>query len=149
MIEGVVELLANGSGFVRLNHPDVSDDDVYVSAAQVKRCELVSGDAVSGPARAPRRSERHPSLVRVATINGRPADEVAEGTRFEDLRAGFPSESLELGDDLALVDRLCPIGKGSRVAVAGGAHTGKTELLRRIAQTLGAREDLEVVVVLA
>ena len=76
-VQGVVELLANGSGFVRLNHPEVSDDDVYVSAAQVKRCELVSGDAVSGPVRPPRRSERHASLVRVETINGRPADEVS------------------------------------------------------------------------
>ena len=57
--EGVVELLGNGSGFVRLAGPDeTSDDDVYVSAAQVKRCELVSGDRVAGPMRPPRRSER-------------------------------------------------------------------------------------------
>jgi transcription termination factor Rho len=73
--EGEVELLANGSGFVRLAPPEPTDDDVYVSAAQVKRCELVSGDRVSGPVRAPRRSERFPSLIRVDTINGRPADE--------------------------------------------------------------------------
>ena len=92
--EGVVELLANGSGFVRLAPPEPTDDDVYVSAAQVKRCELVSGDRVSGPVRAPRRSERFPSLVRVDTINGRPADEVAEGTRFEDLPAAFPDRAL-------------------------------------------------------
>ena len=74
LAEGVVELLANGSGFVRLAPPEPTDDDVYVSAAQVKRCELVSGDRVSGPVRAPRRSERFPSLVRVDTINGRPAE---------------------------------------------------------------------------
>src|SRR3954454_21382469 len=79
-VEGVVELLANGSGFVRLAPPDTTDDDVYISAAQVKRCELVSGDRVGGPVRAPRRSERFPSLIRVDKINGRPADEVAEGT---------------------------------------------------------------------
>jgi hypothetical protein len=118
----------------------VGDDDVYVSAAQIKRCELVSGDRISGPVRSPRRSERHPSLVRVTTINGRSADEVAEGTRFEDLRAVFPSEPLELGGELELVDRLSPIGKGSRVAIAGEPHTGKSELLRRAAQALaGAR----------
>ncbi len=83
--EGVVELLGNGSAFIRLNPPETTDDDVYVSAAQVKRCELVSGDRIAGPVRAPRRSERFPSLVRVDTINGKPADEVAEGTKFEDL----------------------------------------------------------------
>ena len=101
--EGVVELLANGSGFVRLAPPEPTDDDVYISAAQVKRCELVSGDRVGGPVRAPRRSERFPSLVRVDTINGRPADEVAEGTRFEDLPAGFPAERFELGSQLSLI----------------------------------------------
>ncbi|MDX6714427.1 MAG: transcription termination factor Rho, partial [Baekduia sp.] len=85
IVEGTVELLANGSGFVRVSPPEASDDDVYVSAAQVRRCELVSGDQVAGPVREPRRSERYPSLVRIDTINGRPADEVAEGTHFDDL----------------------------------------------------------------
>ena len=59
-----------------------------------RRCELVSGDRVAGPVRAPRRSERYPSLVRVDTINGRPADEVAEGTRFDDLPARVPDRAL-------------------------------------------------------
>ena len=72
LVEGVVELLPNGSGFVRVDPPEPSDDDVYVSAAQVKRCELVSGDRVAGPRRAPRRSERFASLVRIDTINGAP-----------------------------------------------------------------------------
>ena len=81
VVEGVVELLGNGSGFVRLSPPEPSDGDVYISAAQVRRCELVSGDRVSGPVRRPRRSERYPSLVRVDTINGAPAEEVAEGVR--------------------------------------------------------------------
>ena len=95
-----------------------TDDDVYVSAAQVKRCELVSGDRVAGPVRPPRRSERFPSLVRVDTINGRPADEVAEGTRFEDLPVAFPAERLELGSEdptVKAIEWLTPFGKGSRV----------------------------------
>ncbi len=150
--EGVVELLGNGSGFVRLSPPDPTDDDVYVSAAQVKRCELVSGDRVSGPVRAPRRSERFPSLVRVDTINGRPADEVAEGTRFEDLPAAFPAERFELGSDdptVKAIEWLTPIGKGSRVTIAGPARSGKSEALRRLAAALAGREGLEVSVVLA
>ena len=150
--EGVVELLANGSGFVRLAPPEPTDDDVYVSAAQVKRCELVSGDRVGGPVRAPRRSERFPSLIRVDTINGRPADEVAEGTRFEDLPAAFPAERFELGSEdptVKAIEWLTPFGKGSRVVIAGPARAGKSEALRRIAAALAGREGLEVSVVLA
>ncbi len=70
--EGVVEVLPNGTGFLRVNHPENSDDDVYVSAAQVRRCELVTGDKIAGPVRAARRSEKYPSLIRVTTINGHP-----------------------------------------------------------------------------
>ena len=93
VIEGTVELLPNGSGFVRVTPPEPSDDDVYVSAAQVRRCELVSGDKVGGPVRAPRRSERYPSLIRIDTINGRPADEVAEGTHFDKIIPGGADKS--------------------------------------------------------
>lgn len=151
-VEGVVELQGNGSAFVRLKHPEASDDDVYVSAAQVKRCELVTGDRVGGPVRPPRRSERYASLIRIDTINGRPADEVAEGTRFEDLPAVFPTTRFELDDKDATVKAvtwLTPFGRGSRVMVTGGPRSGKTELLRRLATGLAAVEDLEVSVVLA
>jgi transcription termination factor Rho len=147
IVEGVVELLANGSGFIRLAPPEPTDDDVYISAAQVKRCELVSGDRISGPLRPPRRSERFPSLVRVDTINGRPADEVAEGTRFEDLPVGFPTERFELGSEdptVKAVEWLTPIGKGSRVVLAGPARSGKTQALRRIGAALETLEGLEV-----
>ena len=151
-VEGVVELLSNGSGFVRLAPPETTDDDVYVSAAQVKRCELVSGDRVGGPVRAPRRSERFPSLIRVDTINGRPADEVAEGTRFEDLPAAFPAERFELGSDdptVKAIEWLTPFGKGSRVVVAGPARAGKTQALRRLAGVLAGIEGIELSLVLA
>ena len=147
-----MDLLGNGSGFVRLSPPDTTDEDVYVSAAQVKRCELVSGDRISGPVRAPRRSERFPSLIRVDTINGRPADEVAEGTRFEDLPAAFPSDRFELGSEdptVKAIEWLTPFGKGSRVTIAGAARSGKSEALRRLAAALAGREGIELTVVLA
>src|SRR5918998_1248036 len=150
--EGVVELLGNGSGFVRLSPPEATDDDVYVSAAQVKRCELVSGDRVSGPVRAPRRSERFPSLVRVDRINGRPADEVAEGTRFEDLPVAFPSERFELGSEdptVKAIEWLTPFGKGSRMVIAGPSRAGKSEALRRLAGALAGLEGLELSLVLS
>jgi transcription termination factor Rho len=152
VIEGAVELLSNGSGFVRLSPPDPTDDDVYISAAQVKRCELVSGDRVSGPVRAPRRSERFPSLIRVDTINGRPADEVAEGTRFEDLAVEWPAERIELGSDdptVKTIEWLTPFGKGSRVVITGPSRAGKSEALRRIGAALASIEGIEVSAVLA
>jgi transcription termination factor Rho len=150
--EGVVELLANGSGFLRLSPPEPSDDDVYISPAQVRRCELMSGDRISGPVRRPRRSERYASLVRVDTINGAPAEEVAEGTPYDELPCGWPAERIALdGDDptLRAIEWLTPIGRGSRVTITGGPRSGKSEALRRIAAALKGRDDLELSVVLA
>ncbi len=152
VVEGTVELLGNGSGFLRVSPPEPSDDDVYISAAQVRRCELVSGDQVTGPLRAPRRSERYPSLVRIDTINGRPADEVAEGTPFDELPATWPTERFAFGSEdptLKAIEWLTPIGRGSRVTITGAPHGGKTEALKRIAGALAGQDGLEVSLVLA
>ena len=145
--EGVVEVLPNGSGFVRVNPPDQSPDDLYISSAQVRRCELVSGDRVSGPVRKPRRSERYASLLRIDMINDAPAEEVAAGTRYEDLPVDWPSERLALaaGDStLEAIEWLTPLGRGSRAVIAGGRFAGKSEVLRRIAVALAAQPELTV-----
>jgi transcription termination factor Rho len=152
LVEGTVELLANGSGFVRVQPPDPSDDDVYISSAQVKRCELVSGDRITGPKRAPRRSERFASLIRVEAINGRPASELADSVRFDDLAAGFATERLTLGSQdatLKAIDWLTPFGKGSRVTIVGESWSGKSHTLRRLALALAERHDVTLHVVLA
>jgi transcription termination factor Rho len=149
--EGAVEVLGNGSAFLRVSPPEPSDDDVYISAAQVRRCELVTGDLVTGPVRTPRRSERYPSLVRIDTINGVPADAVSDGSRYEDLPVAWPSERIALDSDdptVKAIEWLTPLGLGSRASIVGAAHAGKTETLRRIAQALGGRDDLEVSLVL-
>ena len=151
-VEGEVELLPNGSGFLRVHPPEPSEDDVYVSAAQVKRCELVPGDRIAGPRRAPRRSERFASLIRIDTINGRPADEVADSTRFDDLPAAYPSERFRLGSEdptIKAIEWLTPFGQGSRVSIVGPARAGKTEALRRLAATLAGQEGVQVTLVLA
>ncbi|MDQ6731916.1 MAG: Rho termination factor N-terminal domain-containing protein [Actinomycetota bacterium] len=151
-IEGVVELLAGGSGFVRVDPPEPSDEDVYISAAQVKRCELVSGDRVSGPKRAPRRSERFASLIRIETINGRPASELADSVRYDELPAAFPADRIKLGSEdptVKAIEFLTPFGKGSRVTIVGPARAGKTEALKRIAAALGAEDGMTVSLVLA
>jgi transcription termination factor Rho len=151
IVEGVVELLPNGSGFMRVEPPEPSEDDVYISAAQVKRCELVPGDRIAGPRRAPRRSERFASLVRVDTINGRPASEVADSARFDDLPTGFPEERFKLGSEdptIKAIEFLTPFGRGSRVVIAGAAQAGKTEALHRLALSLGGQEELTLLLVL-
>jgi transcription termination factor Rho len=150
--EGTVETLGNGSAFLRVDPPGTSPEDVYISAAQVRRCELVSGDRVSGPVRTPRRSERYPSLIRVQTINGEPADAVGEGSRYEDLPIDWPRERivLEAGGDQTLqaIEWLTPIGFGSRALIVGGSHVGKTETLRRLLGGLAGREGVETTLVL-
>jgi transcription termination factor Rho len=140
--EGVVELLANGSGFLRVSESEISDDDVYISAAQARRCELVAGDRVSGPVRAARRSERHPSLIRVDTINGVPADEAVIGTRVEEIDVDFPNELFTFTD--AALAALPPFGRGSRVLIFGPPRSGRTALLARIATALAASDGLDV-----
>jgi transcription termination factor Rho len=152
IVEGTVELLPNGSGFVRVSPPEPSDDDVYISAAQVKRCELVNGDRVTGPRRPPHRSERFSSLVRIDTVNGRPAEELADRGRFDDLPAEFPSQRFELGSEdatLKAVEFLTPFGRGSRVTISGGTWAGKSHLLRQLAEVLSGQEGVTVFTALA
>ena len=144
-------MLGNGSAFLRVSPPEPSDEDVYISAAQVRRCELVSGDEVSGPVRTPRRSERYPSLVRIDTINGAPADAVSDGSRYEDLPVAWPTERLALGSGdptLEAIEWLTPLGRGSRAVIVGGRQAGKTETLRRLLGAVRRREELELSLVL-
>ena len=152
VIEGVVELLGNGSAFLRVDPPEPSDDDVYISSAQVRRCELVAGDRVSGPVRAPRRSERYASMARIDTINGAPAESVSAGTHYDDLPAAFPSERFAFGSEdatLRAIEWLAPLGYGSRAVIVGAARSGKTETLRRLAGALAGQDGLELTLVLA
>ena len=150
--EGVVEVLGNGSAFLRVDPPEPSDDDVYISAAQVRRCELVSGDRVTGPVRTPRRSERYPSLVRIDTINGAGPTPSPTARATTTCRSPGPSERLALGAEdptLEAIEWLTPLGQGSRVTIAGPRGAGKSETLRRLHAALKGTEGLEVSVVLA
>jgi transcription termination factor Rho len=143
---GVLDVLANGSGFLRLDPAGQSRDDVYVSPAQIRRCELRAGDEVSGPVRPPRRNERHPSLVRVETVNGGDAEPPEERPWFGDLTPMLPTERLEAP---AAFDS-APFGKGSRVAIGGPPGAGATMLLVETARTLSERyPEMTVQVVLA
>ena len=141
---GVLDVLPNGSGFVRVGAEGQSGGDVYISPAQIRRCELRAGDEVSGPIRPPRRNERHPSMVRVGTVNGRDAEPPEERPLFDDLTAVHPTQALKGPKALSKV----PYGRGSRVAIAGGPGAGATRLLREIVSTLSGEKELAVTVAL-
>ena len=150
-VVGVIELTRQRYGFLRLAGLSPADGDVYVSAAQVRRCELRTGDEVAGPAREPRRGERHPALVHIDTVNGaEPLTDVHPD--FDDFPPILPERRIPLGnapDDVLAraVDVLAPLAYGQRVLVRAAARSGRTTLLRSIA-TAAARDDTARVIVL-
>jgi transcription termination factor Rho len=140
ILTGPLDILANGSGFLRLDPAGQSRGDVYVSPAQIRRCELRSGDEISGPVRPPRRNERHPSLIRVESVNGADAEPPEQRPWFGELTPVFPTETLgEL--------RGVSYGKGARVAIVGPPGAGATTLLREAVGALG--DDMFVQIALA
>jgi transcription termination factor Rho len=140
ILTGGLDILANGSGFLRLDPAGQSRGDVYVSPAQIRRCELRSGDEISGPVRPPRRNERHPSLIRVESVNGGDAEPPEQRPWFGELTPVWPTEPLgELNG--------VPYARGARVAVLGPSGAGATQLLREAAAALG--EDVSAQIVLA
>ena len=145
---GVLELLPAGGGLVRRAAHVESPDDPYVSPAQIKRLELRAGDEVTGPVRPPRRSERHPALVRIDSVNGADAATGRPGRkRFEELTPIWATERLAVPDELS---QAAPFGKGSRVALGGEPGVGASTLLRKILATLAERQpELQQAVVLA
>ena len=151
MVSGVLELTRQRFGFLRLSGLDPDPDDVYISASQVRRCELRPGDHVAGPARQPRRGERHRALVHVDEVNG--AEPLAEERPdFDALAPVLPERRLALDSDRAdvlvrAVDLLAPLALGQRVLVSAAPRSGRTTLLRGIARAAAA-EGLRPIVLL-
>lgn len=151
-VSGVLDILPQRYGFLRLNGLEADPGDVYVSASQVRRCELRSGDEVAGPAREPRRGERHRALVHVDQVNGAEPP-LPERPDFEDLPAVAPERRLPLdgeGSDVLAraVDLLAPLALGQRVLVRAAPRSGRTTLLRGIANAIAATEGVELIVLL-
>ena len=148
-VAGVLDRMPQGYGFLRLQGLSAHEGDVYVSASQIRRCELRPGDEVTGPARAPRRGERHRALVRVESVNGQEPE--GERLQFEDLTAVAPTRRLPLGEGEPLaraVDLLAPLAFGQRVLILAEPRSGRSTLLRSIGRTLSGG-DARVRVLLA
>jgi transcription termination factor Rho len=151
-VTGVVEITPQRYGFLRLDGLEANPDDVYISASQVRRCELRTGDEVSGPARSPRRGERHRALVHVDRVNG--SEPLAtDRPEFEQLTPILPKRrlglNLEPSDILTrAADLLAPLAFGQRVLVVSAARSGRTTLLRGLARAVRALEGPELIVLL-
>lgn len=138
-VTGVLDRMPQGYGFLRLSGMNEEEGDVYVSASQIRRCELRPGDEVSGPARQPRRGERHRALVRVGSVNGQSPE--GERKHFEDLTPAPPQRRLlapnAAADSLVrAVDLLGPLAFGQRVLVLAQPRSGRTTLLRALGKAI-------------
>lgn len=148
--EGVLELMPDGFGFLRSADYNYlsSPDDVYVAPAQIKAMALKPGDTVSATVRPPKEGEKYFALHKVLTINGRLPEEVRDRIQFDYLTPLFPTEKLRLYTDSNLyatriIDLFTPIGKGQRGLIVAQPKTGKTFLLKDIANAI-ARNHPEV-----
>lgn len=151
-VTGVLEVLPRGSGLLKAE--DIADAGVYVSPAQIRRCQLRAGDEVSGPVRPARRGERRPSLVRVEKVNGEPPQD-ERGPTFDGLTPIAPHRHIPLkaeSDDVLArsVDLLAPLAFGQRVLVEAQPRAGRTSFLRSLAKSIagGTEEGTDVTVLL-
>ncbi len=144
---GVAEILSDGFGFLRSSDYNYlsSPDDVYISPALVKRYGLKTGDVVEGRVRPPKESEQYFTLTSVVLINGREPSEIRDRIAFEHLTPLFPEEKFTLCGDAAttnmstrIVDLFSPIGKGQRALIVAQPKTGKTILMKDIANAIAA-----------
>ena len=144
--EGVLEVMPEGFGFLRSSDYNYlsSPDDIYVTQQMIKQFGLKTGDVVEGPVRPPLHGEKFFPLIRVERINGCNPDTVRDRSPFENLTPLFPDEKFKLckgkGDSLSarVVDLFAPIGKGQRALIVAQPKTGKTLLMKDIANAIAA-----------
>lgn len=141
---GVLEIMQEGYGFLRSSDYNYmsSPDDIYISQSQIRLFGLKTGDIVEGPIRPPKEGEKFFPLVKVDKINGRTPDEVRDRVPFDHLKPLFPNEKFSLtngrNDNFScrVVDLFSPIGKGQRGLIVAQPKTGKTTLLKDIANAI-------------
>jgi transcription termination factor Rho len=144
--EGVLEMMPDGFGFLRSSdyHYLSSPDDIYVSHSQVRLFGLKTGDTVKGTVRPPKKGEKYFPLIKVNKINGRDPNIVRDRVPFEFLTPLFPDEKFKLTDNgksslsTRMIDLFAPIGKGQRGLIVAQPKTGKTVLLKEVANAIAA-----------
>jgi len=141
--EGVLEIMQDGYGFLRSSdyHYLASPDDIYVSPSQIKLFGLKTGDTVTGQIRPPKDGEKYFALLRVSSVNGKTTEEIRDRVAFEYLTPLFPEQKLKLSTkpdnySTRILDLFAPIGKGQRGMIVAQPKTGKTVLLKQIANAI-------------
>ncbi|MBL7832328.1 MAG: transcription termination factor Rho [Cyclobacteriaceae bacterium] len=141
--EGVLEIMQDGYGFLRSSDYNylASPDDIYVSPSQIKLFGLKTGDTVKGSIRPPKEGEKYFALLKVESVNGKTTEEIRDRVAFEYLTPLFPEEKLKLSttpDNMStrILDLFSPIGKGQRGMIVAQPKTGKTVLLKNIANAI-------------
>src|SRR5918992_6163336 len=136
--DGILEIVDEGFGFLRVGGVMPSPDDIYVSSSQVRRFGLRTGDRVTGQTRAPKDQEKYWGLLRVDTVNGVEPEVARRRPNFDSLVPVFPDEMFDLETDpknltQRLINLISPVGKGQRGLILSPAKAGKTTVLKHIA----------------
>ena len=154
VVEGILEVLPDGYGFLRGENYLPTPKDVYVSPIQIKRFRLDTGDIVRGIKRTPKEGEKFPALIFVGAVNGEHPENAMKRRSFDDLTPIYPQERIKLETSqneytMRIMDLLCPIGKGQRGMIVAPPKAGKTTILKKIANSITANNpDLELIVLL-
>lgn len=153
--EGVLEIMQDGYGFLRSSDYNylASPDDIYVSPSQIKLFGLKLGDTVKGQIRPPKEGEKYFALLKVDSINGKTTEEIRDRVAFEYLTPLFPEQKLKLStthDNMStrILDLFSPIGKGQRGMIVAQPKTGKTVLLKNIANAIAENHPEVYLIVL-
>lgn len=153
-VEGILDLHENGYGFLRSEGYDSGDDDIYVPPVQVRRFKLKTGDFVEGLCREKKDKEKFNALIYVNRVNGDTVENLRNRPDFENLTPIYPRERLTLERDsknvsMRIMDLISPVGKGQRGLIVASPKTGKTTLLKNIANSIRKNyPDIHVIVLL-
>ena len=154
IVEGILEVLPDGYGFLRGENYLSSPKDVYISPVQIRRFRLDKGDKIKGIARIPKEGEKFPALIYVGEVNGEAPEKAYRRVKFDDLIPVYPDERIRLETTpneyaMRIIDLMSPIGKGQRGMIVAPPKVGKTTLLKKIANSITTNNpEIELIVLL-
>ncbi len=154
IVEGILEVLPDGYGFLRGENYLSTPKDVYISPVQIRRFKLDKGDKIKGIARLPKEGEKFPALIYVGEVNGEVPEKAYRRIKFDDLIPIYPNERIRLETitneySMRIIDLMCPIGKGQRGMIVSPPKVGKTTLLKKIANSITTNNpEVELIVLL-
>ena len=154
IVQGVLEILPDGYGFLRGRNYLSTPKDIYVSPVQIRRFKLDKGDKIKGIARLPKEGEKFPALIFVGEVNGEAPEKAYKRIKFDDLTPIYPEERIRLETTpneyaMRMIDLISPIGKGQRGQIVAPPKVGKTTLLKKIANSISINNpEMELIVLL-